>query len=107
MPTRELPDRESRIALGKPGDLDRIMPLPSDGRISNGDAALAIYPSTAGATQLIGEDSFSFGQVQSDLPSGNVPYAPTAIATITSALDEFADPSGNHHDNVIQTAANC
>jgi hypothetical protein len=28
--------------------------------------------------------------------------SPTAIATITSALDEFADPSGNHHDNVIQ-----
>jgi hypothetical protein len=27
---------------------------------------------------------------------------PTAIATITSALDEFIDPAGNHHDNVIQ-----
>ena len=27
---------------------------------------------------------------------------PTTIATITSALDEFADPNGNHHDNVIQ-----
>jgi hypothetical protein len=27
---------------------------------------------------------------------------PLAIATITSALDEFIDPAGNHHDNVIQ-----
>lgn len=25
----------------------------------------------------------------------------TAVATITSALDEIADPAGNHHDNVI------
>ncbi|OTP73737.1 T1SS secreted agglutinin RTX [Caballeronia sordidicola] len=28
--------------------------------------------------------------------------APTTVATITSALDEFIDPAGNHHDNVIQ-----
>ena len=28
--------------------------------------------------------------------------SPTAVATITSALDEFIDPVGNHHDNVIQ-----
>ncbi|WP_051888514.1 hypothetical protein [Caballeronia sordidicola] len=28
--------------------------------------------------------------------------APVAVATITNALDEFTDPGGNHHDNVIQ-----
>jgi hypothetical protein len=28
--------------------------------------------------------------------------APSAIASITSALDEFIDPNGVHHDNVIQ-----
>ncbi|WP_144021131.1 hypothetical protein, partial [Caballeronia sordidicola] len=27
---------------------------------------------------------------------------PSAVATITSALDEVIDPAGNHHDNVIQ-----
>ncbi|MGX7004195.1 hypothetical protein [Caballeronia sp. KNU42] len=27
---------------------------------------------------------------------------PLAVATITSALDEFTDPGGNHHDNIIQ-----
>jgi len=30
---------------------------------------------------------------------------PSAVATITSALDEFIDPAGNHHDNVIQNGA--
>ena len=31
--------------------------------------------------------------------------APTAIATITSALDEFTDPGGNHHQTVIQNGS--
>jgi hypothetical protein len=31
--------------------------------------------------------------------------APTAIATITSALDEFTDPGGNHHQTAIQNGS--
>jgi hypothetical protein len=102
MPPRELPDIGAGISLRQPDDLDRIVPLASDSHISYGDAAIAINPSTAGSTRFIGEDSSSFGQVQSGLPLGNVATAPKTIASITSALDEFADPAGNHHDNVIQ-----
>jgi Bacterial Ig-like domain len=36
-----------------------------------------------------------------NLVAGSVPQ-PSAIATITSAIDEFADPVGNHHDNLVQ-----
>jgi hypothetical protein len=33
---------------------------------------------------------------------GDSVVAPSALATITNALDEFIDPNGNHHDNDIQ-----
>jgi hypothetical protein len=35
---------------------------------------------------------------------GSIP-APSAIATITSALDEFSDPAGNHHLSVVENGS--
>jgi hypothetical protein len=100
------------IGFGHAGDVVLVF----DGRLQIGSTTVHADGTWVFTTPALlnGRHDFSVGVINSAsgamLTSNHLAVqvfpeahpAPTAIATISSALDEFIDPAGNHHDNVIQ-----